>query len=459
MTSVFRMCLLASSTIFVSAGYWLSADEPKENRSDKQAEQSEAPGSDGNEGTFQLSKDVQEVLSPLFVAIRDAKVSRATIELLSDSLMTGKIVESKKSTYQIASKPPNRFTVYLKEPAQRTRIYNDGETIIVALAPDAFFRLTDPVSNQEAMLGLPIPLGPYPEPILALTLAGVDPAISLSSGMKSIEIVDQKKFRGKIPAVHLHGVQADAVSWDLWLSQDDLPVPLRLLVDLTPMLLSSSELDLPKGYSHQLRFDFLSWRITGEVDDSLFSFNPGKDAREYESVEDYHKAVALARDLPPLLGKTMPEFQSLTLDGDEVQSKDLKDKVVVIDFWISGHPPCAEILPSIKKVCDEFAGKDVVFLAINVREDEKQIRSFLEKQKLKIPVVMDRNGSVTESFKVKGLPQTVVIGKNGNVESVHLGFPGKEALMERLTDELEVLSVGGQIATASVQAEETQESE
>ena len=69
---------------------------------------------------------------------------------------------------------------------------------------------------------------------------------------------------------------------------------------------------------------------------------------------------------------------------------------------------------------------------------------------------MDRNGSVTESFKVNGLPQTVVIGKNGNVESVHLGFPGKEALMERLTDELEVLSVGGQIATASVQAEETQ---
>ncbi len=126
-----------------------------------------------------LTDDVREALVPLFSAIAKADVSRATVEMLADTLVGGSVVESQKSTYQIASIHPNQFTVYLKEPDQRTRIYSDGKSMAVALAPDAYFRLPETLNTQDAVTGLPVPLGPYPEAVLALTLAGVDPAISL----------------------------------------------------------------------------------------------------------------------------------------------------------------------------------------------------------------------------------------------------------------------------------------
>ena len=45
-------------------------------------------------------------------------------------------------------------------------------------------------------------------------------------------------------------------------------------------------------------------------------------------------------------------------------------------------------------------------------------------------------------------PQTLVIGKDGVVESTHIGFVGKDALRQRLKDELDVLALGGKIASA-----------
>ena len=460
MIAVLRRLVFAVGILVCQLDVSLPADDPEQQPDQPKPASAESdPTGDPGAKTdaFQLSDRVGDILSPLFVAIKTAQVSRATIEVLSDSLMSGRIVDSKKSTYQIASKSPDHFTIYLKEPSQRTRIYNDGKSMVVALAPDAYFRLPDPLTNVAAVLGLPVPMGPYPEPILALTLAGVDPATSLVSGMKSIEIMDEKDFRGTIPAVHLRGVQADTVTWDLWLSKDDPPKPLRMLVDLTPMLLASQELQLPKGYSHQIRFDFLSWRVTGSVDDNLFSFAPAKDATEYKSLEHYHQVVASLAAQHPLLGKSMPKFNATLFSGKEINSVDLQDKVVVFDFWASWHEPCAEILPLIKLVSDEFADKGVMFLAINIREDEQQINAFLQKHKLNVPVAMDTDGSITESFLVETLPKTIVVGKNGIIESVHDGFPGEKEFKQRLRDELEVLSVGGRIATSRNSAEPSQE--
>jgi len=285
MTAVYHFIVAVSFVVIAIGGVPLYGDDPDDPKDPK-----ESPGE------FEWSDDVRDVLSPLFTAIKEADVSRATIEVLSDSLINGRVIDSKKLTYQIASIAPNKFTVYLKGPSQRTRIYNDGQSMIVAPAPNAFFRLSDPISNAQAVLGLPIPMGPYPEPVMALTLAGVDPAQSLASGMRSVEVVDKKEYRGAIPAVHLRGIQADNVIWDIWVSQTDPPKPLRMLVDLTPMLLAAKEFQLPQGYSHQIRFDFLSWRVTGKVDDRLFSFTPAENAKEYKSLDDYNESIATVQE-------------------------------------------------------------------------------------------------------------------------------------------------------------------
>ncbi len=152
---------------------------------DKPKDDNETPTSPG----LELADDVKQILEPFFQSIAGAEVSRATVELSAESIVNGAITDSQTSSYQIASKAPGKFTVYLKEPNQRTRIFCDGESITVAVAPDAYFPIDKAISLQDAVMELPIVLGPYPEPLLALSLAGVDPALSLLAGMQSVELV------------------------------------------------------------------------------------------------------------------------------------------------------------------------------------------------------------------------------------------------------------------------------
>ncbi|TWT81957.1 Thiol-disulfide oxidoreductase ResA [Planctomycetes bacterium CA13] len=442
------MCLrILFSTIFLSFVTCLNAQEKPATAAPSTPGQADR-GDENSKPKFVLSDDVREVLEPLFKSIADADVSRATVELSSDSVLAGQVVESKTSTYQIASRHPNKFTIYLKEPEQRTRIYEDGEKMTVALAPDAYYTIDESIRLQEAVMNLPLPMGPYPEPVLALTLAGVDPSLTFLGGMKKVEIVDRNKFRGRVAAIHLRGEQNDAVTWDFWVTQEDVPKPLRLLFDLTAMLRATGQVRVPQGFAYQLQFDFLSWRVTGEVEESLFAFKPAADAKEYESLEDYMDSIAGAVTEHPLLGKPAPDFKSVTLREGTVSLADLKDKVVVIDFWATWCPPCVAAIPVIKEVTDEYKDKDVVFLALNVAEGEELVKDFVDEKEWDLDIVLDVDGKVSDAFKADAIPQTVVIGKSGIIESVHLGFAGEKELKQRLGDELSVLSIGGRIESS-----------
>lgn len=228
-----------------------------------------------------------EALQPLFGLVKAAKSTRATVELAADTVIDGAVINSQDSVYQIASTAPDKFTIYLKDSNQRTRIFCDGKQATIAMAEDAFTVLEKPITIQQAVFELPLPMGPYPEAVLALTLAGNDPANTLTSGVKSVRLVDRNPFRGKTPAVHFAGVQEDDVKWDLWITPGDKPKPLRLRVDLTEMLRANGGLDLPAGYQYALRFDFTLWRLNLNNDDSLFRYQTIKDAKQYESVQAY----------------------------------------------------------------------------------------------------------------------------------------------------------------------------
>jgi len=67
----------------------------------------------------------------------------------------------------------------------------------------------------------------------------------------------------------------------------------------------------------------------------------------------------------------------------------------------------------------------VKVFAIDEQEDLKDVTEFVKQTKLGVPVLMDRDGKVGEAFGVEGIPQTVVIGKDGKVRKVFVGFSDK----------------------------------
>jgi thiol-disulfide isomerase/thioredoxin len=111
----------------------------------------------------------------------------------------------------------------------------------------------------------------------------------------------------------------------------------------------------------------------------------------------------------------------------------------MLDFWATWCGPCVAALPEISAAADEMKDKDVVFYTVNLREDPEAVKEFLKEQELDVPVLLDAEGEIGDLYKAEAIPQTVLIGKDGRVQVVHVGFGGdaKKKLIEELTALLE----------------------
>lgn len=404
---------------------------------DPVAENGPANDDADQEPQFELTEDVRQALLPLFRRIAESNVTRVTVEMLNDSLVNGSVVDSSRGLFQIASRKPNDFTIYLKETDRRTRLYSDGNQMIVALAPDSYVKLPEPMELQDVVTSVPVIMGPYPEPILALSMAGVDPAISWVGGMEVIEVADRANFADGRPAIHLVGRQADGVAWDLWISNDDSPEPLRMLFDLTPMLIQSQKMPIPAGYSQQIRYDFKSFRTSGDLQDSLFRYTIKPSATQYDSVDQYYNEQQLSGEKHPLVGETAPNFRAADLNGKVIDSRQLKGRILVIDFWASWCKPCLEAMPMIEAVTKQMRDKNVVMLSINTGEQKQAVQKFYRDEKITIPTLLDPEGKIADGFKADRIPQTTIVDSNGIVTDVLTGFNNSDDAAERLKAAIE----------------------
>ncbi len=132
----------------------------------------------------------------------------------------------------------------------------------------------------------------------------------------------------------------------------------------------------------------------------------------------------------PLEGKAAPSFTLQTLEGETLDLAALKgEKVILLDFWASWCPPCRKGLPVVAGIAREFEDRPVAVYGINVGESPDQARAFIEKSGLDLAVAADTDGAVASKYGVRGIPQTVVIGRDGIITDIHVGlslnFDGK----------------------------------
>ena len=159
------------------------------------------------------------------------------------------------------------------------------------------------------------------------------------------------------------------------------------------------------------------------------------DSIKYTPPDD--AKLAEPRGPHPLLAKPAPSFKLELLDGGEFDLSQQKDKnIVILDFWATWCGPCRRVMPIMEEVANEYKDKGIILVAVNLRESPQAIRSFLQKQGLHPIVALDKDGAVGYVYRAEFIPQTVIIGKEGIVQAVHVGaLPNlKETLKKELND-------------------------
>lgn len=122
-------------------------------------------------------------------------------------------------------------------------------------------------------------------------------------------------------------------------------------------------------------------------------------------------------------GDVAPDFTVQMLDGSNVTLSQLRGKVVLVSFWATWCPPCRQELSHMQKdVIDRFAGKDLVVLPISRGEEVKTVENFIEKMGYTFPVGLDRDQSIYKKYASNYIPRSVVVGKDGKVVYVGVGY-------------------------------------
>ena len=138
------------------------------------------------------------------------------------------------------------------------------------------------------------------------------------------------------------------------------------------------------------------------------------------------------------VGDDVPEFVVEMFDGQKINIKDLKGKIVLINFWATWCPPCQEELKRVQKeILDRFKGKDFVFLAISREESKEQVKKFRERNGYTFPMGLDPERRIYSKFATATIPRNFIIDKKGKIVEIEVGYT-KEAFA-KMIEKLEKL--------------------
>lgn len=122
-----------------------------------------------------------------------------------------------------------------------------------------------------------------------------------------------------------------------------------------------------------------------------------------------------------------PDFELNTFEGQKIKLADLRGQVVVINFWASWCIPCRDEAPFLQKTWEQYKDRGVVFLGVDWVDPEPDAKAYLKEFKITYPNGPDLGSAISPLYRLKGVPETYFVGKDGNLYGNSLGPIGENS--------------------------------
>lgn len=386
----------------------------------------------------------KKILADWYAGLAAAKTLSADVRTEVAVKQAGQVVQSDSTAYRFVVERPQRLALVITQ----------GDGVSVVHDGRQFYEYVTAVGKYQRN---DVPTATYADIMQSKVLKYANFGQGLGVIGEALKAADVAGFLAACPAPQfvgaedLNGVRTqhvrivqDKTPIDLWFSDDSTRL-VRFVPDLATGLAAQGR-TLPPGVEFSLVVSLNDWKYDAALPADAFSITPPSDA---ERVDDL-----FAPPIHPLLGKQAPAFDTTDLEGHPVKLADLGGKVVMLDFWATWCGPCIAALPKVNETAAKYKDKGVVFYAVNQQEETAIIKEFLVAQGLKVPVAMDPDGKLGQAYGVDGIPQTVIIDRNGKVQVVHVGA-GPD-IGEQLKKDLDAVLAGKDLADERLKKKDNQ---
>jgi cytochrome c biogenesis protein CcmG/thiol:disulfide interchange protein DsbE len=136
-------------------------------------------------------------------------------------------------------------------------------------------------------------------------------------------------------------------------------------------------------------------------------------------------------------GEPASDFSLMTFEGELIGANEMAGKVVLVNFWASWCKPCEQEAEALQTAWEIYEDRgDVIFLGVDYVDTENEARAYLEKFGITYPNGPDLGTKIYHAFRARGVPETFVINKLGEIAFVKIG-PFES--LEEITSAIDIL--------------------
>ncbi|MBV7268815.1 TlpA family protein disulfide reductase [Winogradskyella luteola] len=155
---------------------------------------------------------------------------------------------------------------------------------------------------------------------------------------------------------------------------------------------------------------------------TLINKNTSVQERSYQETQQDISGENLLK-----VNSLAPKWSGVSQNGEKFSSEQLKEKVVLIDFWGTWCPPCIIAMPMIERLEQLYKNnKDVVIIGVSAGEKKPQAAENYFKNKGYSYIHIPNGDDIAEIFKIKSYPTMYIIDKSGIIVQSTSGFDSND---------------------------------
>ena len=124
-----------------------------------------------------------------------------------------------------------------------------------------------------------------------------------------------------------------------------------------------------------------------------------------------------------------PALQGVMLAGLPYKLPTHPDHPVLVHFWATWCPVCRAEQGSIAAIAHD--NPDVISIAMQSGNPEEVVR-YMREQEISFPAINDADGRISAAWGVHGVPASFIIGPDGQIRFVEVGYTTGLGLRLRL---------------------------